>query len=114
MKQLLMGAMAVLLTAHGAFAASRTLTGTISDGVCAMSHKAMIAEHGGKGTDAECGEACVKAGGKYVFVSGGNVYTIVNRDLKSIAANAGKSVKLTGDLQGTNITVANIATSTMK
>jgi len=113
-KYLLIGVMAVLLTVHGAFAASRTLTGTISDSRCAMSHKAMAAQHRGNGTDAECSEACVKAGGKYVLISGGNVYTIVNQDLKNLAANAGKSVELTGDLQGTNITVAKIATSTMK
>ena len=111
-KQLLIGVMAVLLTSHGAFAASRTLTGTISDSLCPMSHKAMAAQHGGKGTDAECSEACVKAGGKYVFVSGGKVYTIANQDDKDLAANAGKTVQLTGDLRGTTITVAKIATST--
>ena len=114
MKYLLIGVMAVLLPAHGAFAASQTLTGTISDNLCAMSHKPMAAQHGGKRTDAECSEACVKTGGKYVFVSEGQVYTIVNQDLKNLAANTGKSVELTGDLQGTNMTVAKIATSTMK
>ncbi len=114
MKQLLTSVMVVLLTAHGAFAASRTLTGTISDSLCGASHQAMAARHGGKGTDAECSEACVKAGGKYVFVSAGKVYTIANQDENDLAANAGKTVQLTGDLQGTTITVAKMATSTMK
>jgi hypothetical protein len=114
MKQLLIGVMAVLLTAHGAFAASRTLTGTISDSRCGASHKMMAGQHGGKGTDAECREACVKAGGKYVFVSGGKVYTIANQDENNLAANAGKTVQLAGDLQGTTVTVATIAVITTK
>ena len=113
MKQLLIGVMAVL-TAHGAFAASRTLTGTISDSLCATSHKMRAAQHGGKGTDGQCSEACVKAGRKYVFLSEGKVYTIANQDQKDLVANAGKTVQLTGDLQGTIITVAKMATSTMK
>jgi hypothetical protein len=105
--------MTVLLTAHGAFAANRTLMGTIGDSLCGASHNAISAQHGGKETDAECSEACVKAGGKYVFVSGGKVYTIANQGEKDLAANAGKTVQLTGDLRGTTITVAKIATSTM-
>jgi hypothetical protein len=114
MKHLLIGVMAVLLTAHGAFAASRTLTGTISDSLCGISHKAMAARHGGNATDAECSTACVKAGGKYVFVSEGHVYTIANQNQKDLAANAGKTVQVTGDLQGTTIMVAKMAASTMK
>ena len=114
MKQRLIGVMAVLLTAQGAFAASRTLTGTISDSQCGASHQAMAAQHSGKKTDAECSEACVKAGAKYVFVSGGQVYAITNPDVKDLAANAGKTVELTGDLQGATITVAKMAASTMK
>jgi hypothetical protein len=114
MKQLLIGVMAVLVTAHGAFAASRTLIGTISDSLCGPSHQAMAAQHGGKGTDADCIAACVKAGGKYVFVSEGHVYTIANQDQKDLAANAGKTVQLTGDLQGTTITLAKMTASAMK
>ena len=65
-------------------------------------------------TDAACTEACVKAGGKYVFLSGGKVYTIANQDEKDLALNAGKTVTLTGDLQGTTVTVSKIAASTKK
>lgn len=114
MKRLLVGVITVLLTAHGAFAASRTLTGTISDRLCATSHKSMAVQHGGKGTDAECSAACVKAGAKYVFVSEGQIYTIANQGQKDLAANAGKTVQLTGNLQGTVISVAKMATSTMQ
>ena len=74
----------------------------------------MAAQHGGKGTDAECSAACVKAGGKYVFVSEGHVYTIANQNQKDLSANAGKIVQLTGDLQGTTITLATMTASTIK
>ena len=113
MKQLVIGVMA-MLTAHGAFAQNRTLTGTISDNLCGISHKAMAAQHGGNATDAECSAACVKAGGKYVFLSEGHVYTIANQNQKDLVANAGKTVQLTGDLHATTITVAKIEMSTMK
>ena len=92
-----------------ALAADRTVTGTISDSSCGASHKKM-AEHGTtKMTDAQCTEACVKAGGKYVFVSGGKVYEISNQDDKNLAANAGKAVRVTGDFEGTTVKVADVA-----
>ena len=72
----------------------------------------IAAQHGGNVTDAACTEACVKAGGKYVFLSGGKVYTIANQDEKDLALNAGKTVTLTGDMQGTTVTVSKIAAST--
>lgn len=112
MNRLMIVAVITLLAAPGAFAASKTMTGKISDSMCGASHKAMAAQHGGKGTDADCTEACVKAGGKYVFVSGGKVYTIANQDEKDLALNAGKTVTLTGDMQGTTVTVSKIAAST--
>jgi hypothetical protein len=115
MKRLMMVATITLL-APGAFAATGTWTGEISDSMCGASHAKMAAQHGGGGkvSDADCTEACVKAGGKYVFASGGKVYTIANQDDKDLALNAGKTVRLTGDMQGTTITVSKIATSTKK
>jgi hypothetical protein len=49
-----------------------------------------------------------------VFVSGGKVYTIANQDEKDLALNAGKTVKLTGDMEGTSITVSKVAASGKK
>lgn len=112
MKRLMMTATIMLLAAPGAFAASTTLTGKISDSGCGASHAKMKAQH--PGTDAECTVACVKGGGKYVFVSGGKVYTIANQDNQDLALNAGKTVKITGDVEGTTITVSKIAASTKK
>ena len=113
MKRLMMVATITLL-AQSAFAATRTWTGEISDSMCGKSHRAMRAQYGGNVTDAECTAACVKAGAKYVFSSGGKVYTIANQDDKDLALNAGKTVRLTGDMQGTSITVSKIAASTKK
>ena len=59
-----------------AFAADQTWVGQISDSMCGASHAKMIAEHtGAKMTERECALACVKGGGKYVFVSGEKVCT---------------------------------------
>jgi hypothetical protein len=102
-------AVMTVFAASEAFAATGTWTGQISDSGCGASHAKMKAQH--PGTDAECTVACVKGGGKYVFVSGGKVYTIANQDEKDLAANAGKTVKLTGNMEGTSITVSNIAAS---
>jgi outer membrane lipoprotein-sorting protein len=111
MKRLMMVATITLL-APGAFAAGGTWTGEISDSMCGASHKA--AQHSGKMTDTECTEACVKAGAKYVFSSGGKVYTIANQDDKDLALNAHKTVRLTGDKQGTTITVSKIVAITQE
>jgi hypothetical protein len=111
MKMLMTLTVAMLLAAPGAFAATGTWTGKISDSMCGASHAKMAAQHSGTGkvSDADCTEACVKAGGKYVFASGGKVYTIANQDDKDLAMNAGKTVRLTGDMQGTSITVSKVA-----
>ena len=89
MKRLMTAAVIVLFAAPGAFAASKTMTGKISDSMCGASHKKMAAQHGGNVTDAACTEACVKAGGKYVFVSGGKVYTIANQDRQGSGCERG-------------------------
>ena len=58
------------------WAASQTLTGQISDSMCGKSHAGM----GEMGKNPkECTMGCVKAGGKYVFVSGDKVYDIKTR-----------------------------------
>src|ERR1022692_4642637 len=108
MKRLMTAATIILLAAPGAFAASGTWTGKISDSACGLSHAGMIAKSGGKMTDAQCTEACVKMGAKYVFTSGGKVYALANQDDKDLALNAGKTVRLAGDMEGTSITVAKI------
>ncbi len=108
MKQGMMAAAIVLCAAPGAFAASGTWTGRISDSMCGLSHKASIEHHGGTMTAAQCTEACIKGGAKYVFTSGGNIYAITNQDDKDLSLHDGKMVVLTGDMQGMTITASKI------
>jgi hypothetical protein len=112
MKRAMLVAMMMGYSVAGPFAVTGTWTGKISDSGCGASHAKMKAQH--PGTDAECTGACIKAGGKYVFVTGGKVYTIANQDEKDLAANAGKTVRLTGDMDGTSITVSKMTTSGKK
>lgn len=79
--------------------AAQTWTGKISDSDCGAKHKS-AAEHGGKAmSDNDCAVACVKGGGKYVFVTKGKVYPINNQDFGALEQHAGHTVKLTGDMQ---------------
>jgi hypothetical protein len=91
-------------------AADMTGTGKISDSMCGASHAKMIAAHGGAGkmTDRDCTMACTKAGGKYVFVTGGKVYNIANQDDADLQTHAGHTVRLTGEMKGDTITVSKI------
>ena len=90
-------------------AADKTWTGKISDSMCGASHTKMMAEHKPpSNNDRDCTLECVKAGGKYVFVSGGKVYNIENQDLALLEQHAGHTVRLTGDMKGDTITVSKI------
>ena len=98
-----------------ASAADQTWTGKISDSNCGASHAKMMAAHAdAKMTDAQCTLACVKAGAKYVFVMGDKVYSIANQDFAALPKDAGRTVKLTGDLSGDTITVSKIAPAAAK
>jgi len=90
-----------------ASAADKTWTGQISDSMCGASHAKMTSAHPGM-TDWDCALACVKGGGKYVFVSDGKVYNIANQDLALLQTHAGHTVQLTGDMKGDTIMVSNI------
>jgi hypothetical protein len=90
-------------------AAEKTWTGSISDNMCGASHAKMKAQHAdAKMTDRDCTLACVKGGGKYVFVSNGKVYNIENQDLALLQEHAGHKVQLTGEMKGNTITVSQI------
>jgi hypothetical protein len=90
------------LTGLSIWAAPQTLTGQISDSMCGKSHAAM----GEMGKNArECTAGCVKAGGKYVLVSGDKIYSIQNQDFAALASNAGANVQVTGDVAGDGKTI---------
>lgn len=108
MKRILAVGMLSALTGLSIWAAPQTMTGQISDSMCGKSHAGM----GEMGKNPkECTMGCVKAGGKYVFVSGDKVYDIKNQNFAALAANAGANVQLTGDVaaDGKTITVTKIA-----
>jgi hypothetical protein len=106
MKYVLLIAAAVLLSVT-MFAAEQTWTGQISDSACNRKHEE-AAEGQGKMPDRDCTLACVKGGSLFVFVSDGKVYQIANQKNGDIAAHAGHTVKLTGELKGDAITVSKI------
>ena len=109
MKKFLATASAILFGAALASGAEQTWKGKISDSMCGASHKSAIEHSGKKLTDRECAQACIKDGGKYVFVSGGKVYKIDNQDFADLAEHAGHSVSLTGEMTGDTIKVSKIA-----
>src|SRR5438876_8213762 len=107
MKRTLVIAVFYSLGALSVWAAPQTLTGQISDSMCGKSHAGM----GEMGKNPkECTMGCVKAGGKYVFVSGDKVYDIKNQNFAALVANAGANVQLTGDVaaDGKTITITKI------
>ncbi len=89
-----------------AFAAS-TVTGIISDSMCAASHDAMT-EHGAKMNDKQCTQGCVQHGAKYVVVENGKVLQVANQDFKQLPTFAGDKVQVTGDVKGDTITITKI------
>ena len=101
-------ALGVLVSASVVLAADQTWTGKISDSTCGHSHKSAIEHAGKKLTDADCTRACVKGGGKYVFVSGTRVFNIENQDYAGLDANAGAAVKLTGQATGDTIRISSL------
>jgi peroxiredoxin len=89
-------------------ASSMTWKGEISDSNCAISHQKVTQVHPSL-NNRSCTLACVGDGAKFVFVSDGKVFKIVNQDLPALTANAGYTVQLTGDLKDDAITVSKIA-----
>ncbi|HVY93708.1 MAG TPA: hypothetical protein VHA14_13195 [Bryobacteraceae bacterium] len=92
-----------------AFGAQQTVTGKISDAMCASDHS-MMQRGGSKLSDKQCVQECVKSGQKYVLVSKGKVYQIQNQNSPGLAENAGGSVKVTGDASadGKSINISKI------
>src|SRR5215213_7306956 len=89
------------------FAAEQTWTGKIADSACGAKHEE-AAEGQGVMADRECTQACVRGGSKYVLVLEGKVLQIANQDHKDLATHAGHTVKITGDLKGSEVTVAKV------
>jgi hypothetical protein len=90
-------------------AATMTMDGMISDSMCGATHAKMMEMHkDAKMTDRDCTLACVKGGGKFVFVSGGKVYNVANQKLTALTEHAGETVSVTGNVEGDTITVSKV------
>ena len=88
--------------------AAIVLVGRISDSICAQAHHP-AEQHGVPAMpDRDCTLACVRGAATYVLVSEGRVYPLANRDIARLKANAGKLVRLTGELDGSALRVSDI------
>ena len=96
-----------LIAASGPLAAEQTWTGRISDSACGAKHEE-AAENQGVMPDRTCTEACVRGGSKYVLVVDGKVLQIANQDHKDLAAHAGHTVRMTGELKTNEITASKV------
>ena len=107
MKRLMTGVVATFVWSLSAGAAEQTLNGKISDSMCGASHKAQ-AEHAKKMPDRDCTLACVKSGGKFVFVADGKVFSIENQNFADLKKHAGHTVKVSVEVKDNAITVSKI------
>jgi hypothetical protein len=84
---------------------SQTLTGEVSDAMCGAKHEM-------PGKAADCTRGCVKHGSKYALIVGDQVYTLETSDktaLDKLNELAGAKAKVTGDVEGTTMTVKSVA-----
>jgi hypothetical protein len=83
-------------------AATKTLTGVVSDSMCGAKHMAKDK------TAAECTRECVKTGSDYALVVGQKVY-VLKGNQANIDKLAGKPATVKGSLAGNTVTVESIA-----
>ena len=98
--------MLVALSAVPALAAgkSQTLTGEVSDAMCGVKHEMP--------SKADCTRACMKHESKYALLVGDKVYTLETSDkaaLDKLNDLAGAKAKVTGEVDGTTISVTSVA-----
>ena len=103
---------AAVILATTVFSAEQTWSGEISDSACGMTHpEDADAAGGGQAGPPDphkCTLACVRGGSKYVFVSNGTVYQILDQKDPALQIHAGHVVKITGEMKDTTITVSKI------
>jgi hypothetical protein len=93
-----------------AASAAGTWVGQISDSACGAKHEA-AAEGEEKLSDDDCTRTCIRGGSTFVLISSdAAVFKIANQDFADLAVNAGRSVRVTGDLNAGAITVTRIET----
>jgi len=108
MKSLFLCSIAVLGWSVTGSAAEQTLNGKISDSMCNETHKTQAEHAKANMSDRDCTLACIKNGGKYVFIADNKTYDIDNQTFSDLKKHAGHDVKMTGDVKGKSITVSKI------
>jgi hypothetical protein len=93
-----------LSTVAASAQSNQTLTGTVSDAMCAGHHMMQ-----GK-TPAQCTRECIKQGSDFALVSGGKVY-ILKGDKTQFDKFAGENVIVKGKVSGTIVSVDSISPS---
>ena len=93
----------ILMSALSLMAADKpqTLTGTITDAMCGVSH--MSADQ----SAAECTRACVKEGSKYALVVDKKVYTLEGHAAE-VDKLAGAKATVVGTLKGDTLQVTSV------
>ena len=91
----------LLLSASVLQAQPMELHGTVTDSMCGKHHMMKNA------SAAECTRACVKSGADFALVSGDKLY-ILKGDKSQLDKLAGSEVVVSGDLNGTSLTVKQI------
>jgi hypothetical protein len=96
--------LAVSATLALAAADSQSWTGVVSDSTCGAKHSAASDDA------TACVNKCVSGGAKYTLVVGDKVYQLTPQD--KFKDFAGKSVKVTGAMDGDSITAATVEAAT--
>jgi hypothetical protein len=104
-KKLLMLAVALMVSGCMAMAAE-SWTGTVSDSNCGVKHAVASA------AAAKCVAGCVAKGVKYVLVVKDKVYALAPQD--KFADFAGKSVTVSGSMEGDAITAESVKAAAHK
>jgi hypothetical protein len=89
------------LTSVPLFAQPQQLRGTVTDAMCGRKHMMKNA------SAAECTRACVKAGSDFALAVGDKLYTLKGEKAR-IDKFAGANVVVTGDVEGSIVTVKDI------
>ncbi|HLZ92642.1 MAG TPA: hypothetical protein VKQ28_13085 [Candidatus Acidoferrum sp.] len=96
--------MLALTCAFAAVGQQQSLTGIVTDSMCAATHMAKDK------TPAECTQMCVKDGMKYALAAGKKVYTLEGHEAE-LAKLAGQKVTVRGTLKGDTLSVQEVTAS---
>jgi hypothetical protein len=92
--------MAAVVSVATLAAAPTTLTGKISDAMCAGKHQ---------GDAKACVVKCIKGGEKYVLVVGDKTYKIANQKFADLVKFGGVDAVVTGEVKDDTITISKMA-----